>query len=827
MKQPLPRDRLDGLLDNPSGLDARERLERRKRYGANVIVESARHGIWSVLADTLRDPMLWFLVGTAVVFLMVGELTEALVLLVALVPFLGMDAFLHHRTQVSTATLRSQLASVARVRIGGQVTEVPSEEVVPGDLLEVRSGEPFPADGVIVAAENLQVDESVLSGEAYPVRKARFADQKVAQADEKPRDNVWAFAGTRVLTGTARLRVAYTGPETLYGEIVRTAVAGTQGRTPLQHAVAHLVKVLLWIALAICGLLAMTRLWQGHGWLDAVLSAVTLAVAALPEEFPVVLTFFLGLGVFRLARRDALVRRAVAVENISRTTCICCDKTGTLTEGRLILAHWYPAEQVEESGLLETAARASRADSGDPMDEAILAVAGRLPEVAVAASFPFTEQRKRETSLILQGSKLWAAVKGAPETVLAMCTESEAGHRYWLEKVGELADSGHKVIACAQQELADGTESTAEPESGFRFAGLLAFEDPVREGVVEALASCEASGVRVIMVTGDHAGTAAAVARQIGLGTGKPRVLTGEEFLDRLATGEDLVLDQVDVVARAVPSVKLELVQALQRRGEIVAVTGDGVNDVPALKAADIGIAMGERGTRSAREVSAIVLMDDNFRTIVRAMEEGWQLFRNLRLSFQYLLMIHIPLVLTASLIPLLGFPVLYLPIHIVWLELIIHPTAMLVFQNLPEHSRLPRTPPGKRVRLLSRTDTFQVLLVGFLTTGLVYWSYLRSLSELQDVEHARSMALAALIVAGAVITASLSRLKGKVAVVITAGGVLSALVLIQMPWTAQWLHLNPLHLEDWLRAVLTGALVAIPFVFRALRPGRTSAVSS
>lgn len=826
MKQLLPRERLEGLLDSPAGLPPQERPERRRRYGANIIVEAVRHGIWSVLADTLRDPMLWFLVGTAILFLVVGELTEALVLLVALIPFLGMDAFLHHRTQVSTATLRSQLASVARVRINGQWLQLPSEEVVAGDLLEVRSGEPFPADGLLVGAENLQVDESVLSGEAYPVRKTRFRDDQLAQTDEQTREAGWAFAGTRVLTGVAQVRVAYTGQETLYGEIVRTAVEGTQGRTPLQQAVAHLVKVLLAIALAICGLLAMTRLWQGHGLLDAVLSAVTLAVAALPEEFPVVLTFFLGLGVFRLARRDALVRRAVAVENISRTTCICCDKTGTLTEGRLVLAHWFAAGSVQDSALLRTAAWACRADSGDPMDQAILETAGPLPEAETVASFPFTEERKHETALVRHDGKLWAAVKGAPETVLAMSADSRSDHQYWREQVEELAASGHKVIACALQELAGGADPTVEPASGFRFAGLLAFEDPVREGVSEALTSCREAGVRVIMITGDHAGTAGAVARQIGLGSTEPRVMTGEAFLTRLEAGETGVLDEVDVVARAVPSVKLALVQALQRRGDIVAVTGDGVNDVPALKAADIGIAMGERGTRSAREVSAIVLMDDNFATIVQAMEEGWQLFRNLRLSFQYLLMIHIPLVLTASLIPLLGFPVLYLPIHIVWLELIIHPTAMLVFQNLPERGGLPAGMPGNRVRLLSRTDTVQILLVGFLTTGLVYWNYLRSLGELQDVGHARSMALAALIVAGSVITAGLSRLRGKVAVAVTAGGILSALVLIQIPFTARALHLSPLHAEDWLRALLSGTLVAIPFVARALWQRSARAVS-
>ncbi len=823
MKQLIPTDRLTGLAGSLSGLNEKERGERLLRYGPNRIVEHGRSGIWSVLQDSLRDPMLWFLIGTAAVFFLVGEWTEAVVMVVALIPFLGMDAFLHHRTQASTAGLKSQLLTSARVLVGTTPVTVPSEDIVPGDLVEVRAGEPFPADGLIVAADNVQVDESVLSGEAYPVRKSGVRSGPDGAVAGDADSDGWGFAGTRVLTGMARVRIAYTGRETAYGEIVRTAVEGTLKRTPLQQAVAELVRVLLAVALVICLVLALTRLWQGHGMLDAILSAVTLAVAALPEEFPVVLTFFLGLGVFRLAGRRALVRRAVAVENISRVTAICSDKTGTMTAGQLVLAHQFPAEGYSAI-LLQIAAAASRGESGDPMDAAILEAVAEHPPIEPVASFPFTEDRKHETNLFRQGGTLQAAVKGAPETVLALSAEDAATRQQWLDRVAELAATGHKVIACAHRVLPPGHAVDTEPDTGFSFSGLLAFEDPVREGVAEALRSCLAAGIRVIMVTGDHPLTATAVAREIGLGGATPRVLTGDELSACLASGDSDDLERVDVVARAVPTVKLQLVKALQAGGEVVAVTGDGVNDVPALKAADIGIAMGERGTRSAREVASIVLMDDNFRTIVRAMEEGWQLFRNLKLSFQYLLMIHIPLVITATLIPLLGFPVLYLPIHIVWLELIIHPTALLVFQNLPEHARLPlATRTGKAI-LFSRQDVIQVLVVGLLTTALIYWSFLRSLGEMQDVAHARSMALATLIVAGAVMTAGLSRLRGRVAVMVTVAGLLSAPLLIQPDAVAVALHLSPLHLADWLRAVGSGVLVAIPLVAGALlrRSSRT-----
>jgi Ca2+-transporting ATPase len=620
----------------------------------------------------------------------------------------------------------------------------------------------------------------------------------------------WGFAGTRVLTGQVSLRVVYTGGETLYGEIVRSAIRGAHERTPLQRAVADLVKILVGGAALVCVFLAWVRFHQGHGLLDALISALTLAVAALPEEFPVVMTFFLGVGVYRLARRQALVRRGVVVENIGRVSCICTDKTGTLTEGRLRLAHRYPSKDVDESRLLLITAAASRKESADPMDLAILQTCLEADGIDRVACFPFTEDRKRETAVFREGGDLLAAVKGAPETVLAMCSLLTTESEHWQTLTRELAESAHKVIACAWRRL-DGSEwPGGEPDRGYRFAGLLAFEDPVRSGVSRAIGICRDAHIHVIMVTGDHPATAAAVAREIGLGDGSPVVIPGDEMERRIASEGGAFLSRVNVIARAVPAQKLGLVRILQGQGEIVAVTGDGVNDVPALQAADIGIAMGERGTRSAREVAAIVLLDDNFRSIVWAIAEGRQLFRNLQLSFAYLLMIHLPLVATAAMIPLAGYPLLYLPVHVVWLELIIHPTALLVFQNLPAGETLAPLPRSRELRFFGRAQWLVIILTGAVVATVVMFSYDRSLGAGYDVAHARAMAMVALTVASAGITAALSRLRGLAAKVMVAATIGLSLILVQVPVLAHYLNLHPLHLDDWLIAMGGGLLAAV-----------------
>lgn len=826
MRRKVPAERLEGLLNAHLGLDDAQVAERVSLYGLNDIVEAPPSSWKDLLRDTLRDPMLWFLSGTAVLFAFLGDYGEAMTLAIALIPLVGMDAYLHRRTQASTSGLSSRLAVTAKVIRQGAMQERPARELVPGDLVQVDAGEYFPADGLVLAGENMQVDESALSGESLPVRKQSLI---VGPKDEVLIDSIhWVAAGTRLLTGHARVRLAYTGAETLYGEIVQAALQGAHARTPLQLAVDRLVSVLLVIALFMCAVLAAIRLLQGHGFIDALLSAVTLAVAALPEEYPVALTFFLGAGVYRLAKRQALVRRAVVVENIGRVTCICSDKTGTMTEGRLVLAHCDPAQGLSPQRLVEVAALASRSESADPLDTVLLAqAAGQFAAgCKVVRTFPFTEARRCETVIWqLPSGEHMAAIKGAPETVLARTSLGETERAAWLGKVAQYAAAGHKVIACGTCSLDSGVVD--EPQRGFSFTGLLAFEDPVREGVREAVRSCTEVGVRVIMVTGDHPGTAEAVAREIGLGDGQPRVVVMEEIEDASAAVMASRLGNVHAVARAVPAQKLSLVKALQSSSEIVAVTGDGVNDVPALQAADVGIAMGERGTRSAREVAAIVLLDDNFRTIVGAISEGRQLFRNLQLSFAYLLMVHIPLVLSAAIIPLAGYPLLYLPIHIVWLELLIHPTALLVFQERPPERHM-KLASGRHVGVFGPFSWAMIALTGVALTAAVVLSYRYALGIGRDVEHARAIALAVLILSSIAITAALSRLRSWMAWLVVGAAVVSVVSFIQVPVLALRLNLHPLHIDDWIIALTAASATGgLSLLFLLQRNGVQSAESA
>jgi Ca2+-transporting ATPase len=364
------------------------------------------------------------------------------------------------------------------------------------------------------------------------------------------------------------------------------------------------------------------------------------------------------------------------------------------------------------------------------------------------------------------------------------------------------------VIACASITLRDDQQTDVEPADAYEMAGLLGFEDPLRAGVSDAATTCRMAGIHTIMVTGDHPLTASAIALDIGLGAGTPTVISGEELEASLARGDVAQLRHVDVIARAAPAQKLALVRALQHAGEIVAVTGDGVNDVPALQAADVGVAMGERGTRSAREVASIVLLDDNFSTIVHAISEGRQLFRNLQLSFQYVLILHIPLVVTAALVPLVGYPLLYSPLHIIWLEMIIHPTALLVFQEMPSHDGLHAQRAHAEARFFSRLEWLAIVSVGVILAAMVMAGFVRSFDAGQ-VTHGRAMALAVLTLSSAAITVVLSGMRTPASRVVVIVTVVLSMVLIQIRPLSALLSLTPLHPDDWLLAIGAAAIAA------------------
>jgi Ca2+-transporting ATPase len=806
----LSLENLSGVPCSERGLDPAQVSSQRERFGWNDIVEVVGNPAWELLRDTLRDPMIWFLVGIGAVFLAVGETSDAVVLLLAIIPLLFMDAVLHRRTQVSTAALRGQLSATCRAIRSGVECALPSRELVPGDLVVLRPGDDLPADGIFETTDELQVDESTLTGESLPVSKHLWKAETsawTAGAEHSLPLDVLGQAGTRVLSGTGRLRVLFTGTATAYGEIVQSVSRLPHERTPLQQSIARLVGRLIGAAAVFCLLLAGVRLWQGHGWLDALLSAATLAVAAIPEEFPVVFTFFLGVGVYRLALQKALVRRSVSVENIGRVSVICTDKTGTITQGQLTLTHLVAVD--DENRLLHAAIGASRPDAIDPVDLAILELGSRNGQSPLAREvvFPFTEDRKREAALLVRPEGGWlAVVKGAPETIFGLCSMSEEERGRWQGSAERLASEGHKVLACGAKPL-DSRADRSEPSSGYEFLGLLAFEDPARPEVPAAIRYCRENRIRVIMVTGDHPRTAAAICRDVGIGDASgPIVLNAEEFPERFSAeflGENPgVLDRMDAVARCRPIQKLAIVTALKSSGDIVAVTGDGVNDVPALQAADIGIAMGLRGTRSAREVSSIILSDDNFSTIVRAIREGRQLFVNLRRSFEYLLLFHLPFIVTAALVPLLGFPILYLPAHIVWLELLIHPTALFAFQQpAGTHADSGTHASGPAHGFFSRAEVRRILVSGVIATlvlsGLVF------VESRHSIESARAQALVFLGLWSAGLTIRLSRLQTTASQWISGVSLIATVAITQIPALRTLLHLGVVPVQVWIGSVL------------------------
>lgn len=792
------------------GLTTAEAVTRLRLHGPNLVVpEPARGGMLRVLAGALLDPMALLLIVAAAVYVTVGERADAVVALVALVPIVGVNVVLEQRAERALAAVARLAAPTARVVRDGVERAIPARELVPGDFVTVREGDVIPADGAVSRSTQLDVDESALTGESLPVRMDGL-------------DGARLLAGTTVLAGRASMLVDRTGASTEYGALARSVVAAADPPSPLQRAIRRLVLRLGVLALLVCIAVLAIALLQGRPFADALIASVSLAMAAVPEELPMVFTLYLGLGAWRLARDDALVRRLPRVETLGSTTVICVDKTGTLTTGRVELARVVALAGTSERTVLESAVLASEPEPFDPLDRAIVRAAAAagidvaaLHGAHLVRDHAFASSHPMVTHAWARDGGISVAAKGATETVLAASLGTSPDERAWLHDAmsGEAA-RGARVLAVAAGAGRRDADRQAD-ESTLRALGLVVFEDPVRADVEAALAKCRRAGIRVIMITGDHPATAAAVAERLGFPAGA--VATGAELE---AAPDDAILALVrrtSVFARVRPEHKLRLVRALRASGEVVAMTGDGTNDAPALREADIGIAMGRRGTEVARAAASLVLLNDSFATIERSIEDGRRIFDNLRAAFVYLIAFHVPLVLLALAIPAAGAPLLLLPIHLVWLELIVHPTSALVFEARPAAPDVMERPPRHAAdEMFSARELAFAAARGLSLTIVVLTLYLAGLATLQE-DAARSLALVALVTGQAALVVTE---RGRPRDVIAAGDrvllpvlaatAASVIAVVTVPPLAGLFHLAPLDALGWAVAVSGGVIGAI-----------------
>jgi Ca2+-transporting ATPase len=779
-----------------NGLSEADVADRRQRHGWNEIPDKEKRGILKIVLEVFTEPMFLLLVVCGVVYLLVGEPRDALLLLGFVLIMMGITIVQEGKTERTLDALRNLSSPRAVViRDGGRRT-VAGREVVPGDLMVLAEGERVAADAVLIWNSHLSADESLLTGESVPVRKQAVDDLDAAHALEAGRpggeDNSWVYSGSLVVSGQAVAVARGTGASTEMGRIGRALASVVEEPTRLQRETGKLVRKIFAIAVLLClTVVAVFGLTRGQ-WLEAVLSGITLAMAMLPEEFPVVLTIFLALGAWRISRKNVLARRMSAVESLGAATVLCSDKTGTITQNRMAIARlWAPAGAglvaeaawernaasdgpVPESlhGLVEWGVLASRKDPFDPMEKAFVDLLGAKamdgdhchPDWDIVREYPLSREFLSVTHVWRSGNsgELAVAVKGAPETIMDLCHLPKERQAAIAAEVARMAAAGLRVLgvasgrhpgtACADGSADCPTDSSALPATqhdfDFTFLGLVGLADPIRPDVPEAVRLCRDAGIRVVMITGDYPATAANIARQVGLDYPE-RVITGAE-LEAMSPAE-LARRTADcqVFARVVPEQKLLLVRALKEAGELVAMTGDGVNDAPALKAAHIGVAMGERGTDVAREASALVLLDDDFSSIVAAVRIGRRIFDNLKKAMSYIVSVHIPIAGMSLLPVLLGWKdLVLLPVHIVFLELVIDPACSIVFEGQPEEKNLMRRPPrAAGESLFGAKPLLLSLLQGFAALGCVMLTWILAGNAGLGADTQRALAFISLIV--------------------------------------------------------------------------------
>jgi Ca2+-transporting ATPase len=782
------------LLDvNPqSGLTAAEVKERGLRYGRNALQQIKSRSAWRVLIDQFASIVIALLAFAAAVAWLTGDGAEAIAILIVLA-LNGVIGFVTEwQAGRALDALRRQSRTTSRVRRDNFEAVIDAEELVRGDIVILNAGDRVPADARLLEAVRLETEESALTGESTTVEKSTSAVSLQTPLAER---RSMIYLGTAIAAGHAVAVVVRTGAATQLGKIGRLVATSTKERSPLEIQLTHLGRQLVYVVLLIGAIVMLAGWWRGDGLWLMVEVGISLAVAAVPESLPAVTTLILALGVLRMARQRAIMRRLSAVETLGSTTVICADKTGTLTENRMTVREYYLSDsrrieiedfehslehdkllrQAVQAGVLcnEASFRADASDEsraiGDPTETALLVVADTLVldvsnERAIhpkVTEQPFQTSTKRMTTLHRKADgQHFAALKGAPAVVLDACSNyvDAAGERVILDNEAvarftaaneQMAKRALRVLALAVKHFDDDAEHASDEalESGYTFLGLVGMIDPPREGVANAIRRAMSAGIRTVMLTGDQLHTGIAIARELGLGENEPRALHARDLLDTAPTYLAELARNTDVFARVSPEEKLRIVEALQQAGEVVAVTGDGVNDAPALKRANIGIAMGQRGTEVAKEAADIVLADDNFETIVRAVEGGRTIYANIT-KFVHMMFSHnlgeVLMIFTAI---AAGWPLPLLPLQILWMNLVTDVFPALALALEPASPEIMNQPPrNARSSLLSRPFLILIGWQSVLLASLGLGAYLWALSMYGPGARSRTIALFSLV---------------------------------------------------------------------------------
>lgn len=810
------------------GLTSDQAQELQEKYGKNELVHETKENMVVKIFHIILEPMFLLLLIAAIIYFVLGEPRDGIIMLIFVVGIISIDVIQEWKTDKTLEALKDLSAPKVTVMRDGKKVEINSEDLVPGDLMLIYEGVKIPADGIVVKCSGICVDESSLTGEAEGVWKHPRVNEDTTP-DYWKKD--YCYAGTLVTQGTATVLVDKIGSETEYGKIGLNVVSAKGENSPLQKQTGALVKTcailagVLFVVVAVITYFNIPDHTLKDRLIESILSGITLAMAMIPEEFPVVLTVFLSMGAWRLAKKNSLVKKLPSVETLGAVSVLCVDKTGTITKNEMTVEKVWSFEE-DEKDLCEVMGLCCEEETYDPMEKAMLKYCKSLDITKKhlfagekLKEYAFTNETKMMGHVWHHDDMYILAAKGSSESILKLCKLTESEKADVEEEILEMSKAGLRVIAVGKRIFEDKNnipETLAENE--LQLCGLVGLIDPPRETVARDIALCNKAGIRVVMITGDNGITASSIAKKIGM-ENCDHIITGD-MLNEMSDSElrEKVKD-VSIFSRVIPEHKMRIVKAFKQNGEIVAMTGDGVNDAPALKFADIGIAMGKRGSEVSREAADLILLDDNFSTIVDTIKDGRRIYDNIRKAVGYIFVIHIPIAFASLLAPLLKISpdcLLLLPLHVVLLELIIDPTCSIVLERQPaEEDIMDRCPRDPNAKLLTFKVLIKSIIQGLVMFGASFTTYYLVLKDGSlTPEIARSMGLVIIMIANLFLVQVNSSdsefvyktfgklIKDKVMIAIIVGTILGVGVILYSPLNT-YLKLAPLSLTQALLVIL------------------------